>query len=1214
MSTATRVAGRVLKAAALVLAGLLVLLLVVALTLGLVARSERGTAWLVDTAVSRFVAEGRVSGVQGSLTRGVVIEELGGAFGDVTVELDRLEARWQWTALLRSRIHVNYLVVDGLEVGLPPGNDEPPPDSDPLAWPSLVLPVEIQLDRIQLTDTLIRMGEQEHRIHYAGLVANLNPRRLEIGELHVQYEDIDASLHGRVATRFPYDSELRIGWLLEGADVWSGRGRLWGSVEQFELEHRLTGQALVDTRGSVTTGVDRELIRVEIEALDAELTNRVRVTDLNVDGLDDAVNASLRLDVAGRPQQWQVTLDGRAEMEGYPALDIDLLGAGDLEQFNLERLLLGDGSGRLEATGDARWTPGLSARLTLDIHELELSPWVPEADLALDGQVLLAYRDEEGVREAEATLNPLEILYDGLPIAATGRATWQPERMGVEGLRVTAAENHLELDGHYYATGDLSARWNLTAPDLGLLGDDWSGQITSTGRLEGSLEEPRIELRAEGRGLSFGDIRIDALDLDGQPHGGALQHRVELTVDGLQSGETRVDRVAAHLTGSPERHRLEATANMAEERVELAVAGGYRDERWRGEVASLALTVRELGHWAIAAPAGLEVGADLLVLDPLCLSQAGWRRSREERGDSTVEVADRREQGETDEADNDSPVQREARRERREPSRLCVQVAQRGDDDLRLQASLERFPLHRFNHYWPIGTGIRGWLDGTAEATLTDGGPVWEASLVSAEGHLLYAELDDEIETIPYRDLRLSTRGDARRWQVAAGFDLPGQGGLALDLSILPEENQRLEGQLEGRFSDLSWLDMFANPVSDITGELLADLDVQGTLQQPQVRGRVQLTDLAAYVAPLGIHLGDGQFDGQLSPHGLWTLNGGVNMGSGRLRLESTLDLADPSDWRAEFAAAGSRLLVIDTPEIHSLASPDIRGTLTPERGVINGRIGLAETRIRLEELPAGQQTIVVSDDVVIHPVEDDVEAVPPYNLIANIEVVIEDEVDFEGYGLSARAEGGINLVYRTDRPLTAEGRVALTEGRYRAYGQNLAIERGEVYFSGPLDNPAIDIRAARTARGMTAGIQLGGRVQSITSSIYSDPPMAPSDAMAFLLTGRPLSGASQEEANMLVNAVASLGIEHGEVITGGIESAFGLDTFAIEGGDTLQDTALVVGKNLTPRLLISYSEKLFERTSSVTLSYELTRRTTLQAESGEGQSLDVIFRDEFGR
>lgn len=1175
VSIARRAAHRILGTSARLMAAILLLALIAIIVFVMLVLSERGSAWLIHTATERFIDQGQVDKVSGSLGQGLAIEGFSGTFGETRVTLPSVEMRVEWTALLwQSRFELDYLVANGLTIEIPAGEDKsengPPPPGEPAGtWPSLRLPIDMQIRRLQLTDTRLTLADAEHHLHYLGLRASLHPSHLNIEGLHLQYEELAISLLGRVNSGFPYRNDLRLDWIYGADEPWSGRARFHGNLQSFELEHRLVGLVVVDTAASVATGLQPDSMAFRLEALVADLANIVHVSDFALDDSEDFLNALVHLDLAGSAQHWALDVDGRAELGKHPPLILQAAGSGDLERFELDELRLTDGQGLLRAHGDVHWAPELAAQLRIALDSLDLSAWLPGTDLTLNGGLFLTAQQIDEAPAVTVALEPLKIGYDTLQAEATGHLEWHSGRAAIEDLRLVAADNHLTLSG-YLQGEELGARWHLEAPQLAALGDDFAGRLTSTGNVSGSLSEPRVRISLDGQGVSVPGLAIDTLALQARPQGQGLEHQATLTATSLAAGDTLVDRIEVRLSGALEQHRLGVNARVQDESLSLDLSGGYQEESWRGRFEQLVVNSSLLGRWQTREPATAVYTSQSLQLAPLCL----WQR------DSSV----------------------------------CVSAAQAVDQSLQVEAELGHLPLHRFNEHWPSGTGVRGWLNGHARVILDDEGPSWQATFRSDDGQLLYAEAEDEEpETFSY-SLQLDSRGDATTWQAGGSLSVNDQGTLNINVALDPTNELRLNGKVQARFVDLSWLDMFADPVSDISGTLQLDLDIAGVPGQPLLDGHLQLDQFTAYVAPVGIQLEDGQLEGRFHPSGRWQLRGGIRSGEGFLSIDSTIDLGDPEAWSVEFTTSGERLLIMDTPEIHSLASADLRGHLTAGNGIVNGRIGLSETRIRLAELPAGQQSITLSDDEVLYPQEEDTEVEPSYNLSADVELVIEDEVDFEGYGLSARADGRLSTQYRTGRPLTGEGRFALIEGRYRAYGQNLNIERGEVYFNGPLDNPAINIRAARTIRDVTAGIQLGGRVQSLISSIYSDPPMAPSDAMAFLLTGRPLSGASHEEANMLLSAVTTLGIEHGEVITGGIQSAFGLDTFAIEGGETVQDTALVIGKHLTPRLLISYSEKLFERASTVTLSYELGPRTTVQAESGEGQSIDIIFQGDLGR
>ncbi|MCC5747457.1 translocation/assembly module TamB domain-containing protein, partial [Klebsiella pneumoniae] len=85
-----------------------------------------------------------------------------------------------------------------------------------------------------------------------------------------------------------------------------------------------------------------------------------------------------------------------------------------------------------------------------------------------------------------------------------------------------------------------------------------------------------------------------------------------------------------------------------------------------------------------------------------------------------------------------------------------------------------------------------------------------------------------------------------------------------------------------------------------------------------------------------------------------------------------------------------------------------------------------------------------------------------------DIQVSIDLGNDFalQGYGITTRLEGQLQVA---NGPRIT-GEVHTVNGRYRAWGQALDVEKGTVRFSGPYANPAIDITAIRPNIAVRAG------------------------------------------------------------------------------------------------------------------------------------------------
>ncbi|MFN2348517.1 MAG: translocation/assembly module TamB domain-containing protein, partial [Thioalkalivibrio sp.] len=89
-------------------------------------------------------------------------------------------------------------------------------------------------------------------------------------------------------------------------------------------------------------------------------------------------------------------------------------------------------------------------------------------------------------------------------------------------------------------------------------------------------------------------------------------------------------------------------------------------------------------------------------------------------------------------------------------------------------------------------------------------------------------------------------------------------------------------------------------------------------------------------------------------------------------------------------------------------------------------------------------------------------------------------------------------------------------------------------------------------------------------------------------------------------------GMEQGGMMTQQIGQAVGLDEFTLAAEGDLDQSALMMGKQLSSRLYARYAVGLFERASTLMLRYTLTRSLSLETQSsGEAQSMDLIYRLE---
>ena len=121
----------------------------------------------------------------------------------------------------------------------------------------------------------------------------------------------------------------------------------------------------------------------------------------------------------------------------------------------------------------------------------------------------------------------------------------------------------------------------------------------------------------------------------------------------------------------------------------------------------------------------------------------------------------------------------------------------------------------------------------------------------------------------------------------------------------------------------------------------------------------------------------------------------------------------------------------------------------------------------------------------------------------------------YSGLNLDTTVTGELRVATEPSASANATGTLRLA-GTYDAYGQKLELDRGQLLFSGPLDNPGLDVRALRRLEttdfvgGATeVGVELTGTLKAPRTRVFSTPAMSEADALSYLLFGRPTSGTS---------------------------------------------------------------------------------------------------------
>nr|WP_306673712.1 translocation/assembly module TamB domain-containing protein [Tahibacter caeni] len=465
------------------------------------------------------------------------------------------------------------------------------------------------------------------------------------------------------------------------------------------------------------------------------------------------------------------------------------------------------------------------------------------------------------------------------------------------------------------------------------------------------------------------------------------------------------------------------------------------------------------------------------------------------------------------------------------------------------------------------------------------------AKIASAQGRIAYPDHPEQ-PLLSYEGLAVDASFAPEAQRVVVQAKLSDGGRIDGQLAITGAD-QQLSGQIQLGLGSLAFVELVSTEVANTKGRVDGNLAFAGTLAAPVVSGRILVDGFATEVPAAGLKLADGKIQIDLDGQQQVTVSGGIASGGGRLEVSGSGGLA--ADAPLEIKLAGKDFLAADIPAAHVLISPQLTVRRDAQGLYASGEVGMPKADIDLTKLPGGGAAKRSPDVVVVDAEATESKGALP--ITADVTLRLGDSVKLKGFGLDGKLDGQLVVVERPGRQTTGRGEIRVG-GTYKAYGQDLKIQTGRLLFAGTaIDNPGLDLKAARELKDVTAGLRVQGTAQVPVLTVYSEPAMEQSEALSYLITGRPLSALKSGEGDLVGAAAQALGSATGDLLAKSIGARLGVDA-AVSDNAAIGGAAFTVGKYLSPKLYLSYGVGIFTPGEVITLRYKLSRLWELEAQN----------------
>ncbi|MDM2944138.1 autotransporter assembly complex protein TamB [Citrobacter sp. Cm038] len=884
----------------------------------------------------------------------------------------------------------------------------------------------------------------------------------------------------------------------------------------------------------------------------------------------------IKLKLTGKMTDYTLSMRTAVKGQDIPPATITLDAKGNEQQINLDKLTVAALEGKTELKALLDWQQAISWRGELTLDGINTAKELPDWPSKLNGLVktrgsLYGGTWQMEVPELKLTGNVKQnkVNVNG-SLKGNSYLQWT-----IPDLHLELGRNSAEVKGEL-GVKDLNLDAMIDAPGLDNALPGLGGTAKGLVKIRGTVEAPQLLADITARGLRWQELSVAQVRVEGdvksaEQIAGSLNVRVERIVQ----PDVNINLVTLNAKGSEKQHELQLRIQGEPVSGQLDLAGSFdrKEQRWKGALSNTRFQT-PVGPWSLNRAIALDYRnqEQKISIGPHC-----WNNPNAE---------------------------------------LCVPQTIDAGAEGRAVVNLNRFDLAMLKPFMPDTTQASGVFSGKADVswdTTKEGLPQGKVTL-SGRNVKVTQSVNDAPLPVAFETLNMTADLHNNRAELGWLIRLTNNGQFDGQVQVTdPQGRRNLGGNVNIRNFNLAMVNPIFSRGEKAAGMLNANLRLGGDVQSPQLLGQLQLSGLDIDGNFMPFDMQPSQlainFTGSRS-----TIAGVVRTQQGQINLSGDADWTQIDNWRARIAAKGSRVRITVPPMVRLDVSPDVVFEATPSLFTLDGSVDVPWARIVVHDLP--ESAVGVSSDMVM--LNNDLQPEKPQSagipINSNLIVHVGNNVRIDAFGLKARLTGDLKVA-QDKQGLGLNGQINIPSGRFHAYGQDLIVRKGELLFSGPPDQPLLNIEAIRnpdaTEDDVIAGVRVTGTADEPKAEIFSDPAMSQQMALSYLLRGQGLDSEQSDSAAM-TSMLIGLGVAQSGQVVGKIGETFGVSNLALDTQGVGDSSQVVVSGYVLPGLQVKYGVGIFDSLATLTLRYRLMPKLYLEAVSGVDQALDLLYQFEF--
>lgn len=1131
-------------------------------------------AWLLYTPsgtrqVFKLVSQqGLISyqGLEGSIGTGLRIDSLTLRADGIETHIHSFELVLRLSDMLKARltlekVHAESVIFELKSVSKPTDKRTESP-LELLKLKQGMIPFELVVEEMTLHQLTLISAENEWQLDSIKLSSKADQQGISDTQLNLNYGTTQVQLSG-TAYLFPaLHLDLNADWSTTGfkGQPIHGRAAIKADTSKLKLTQRTTGEMVSQLNLQVGDWLEAPIFKLS--------GNIQQLAWPGTTPQGEYVLSSITLNAQGPAEKLQSNLSGKLTIGAQSPMSLNMQAIVSSEHLQVESLSISsDQHGLTRLSGLMDWSKGLTQwQSQLILEDFNAHLFDERLPKALTGKLDMS---AQWADQLELQLHSPKLkgslhgnVFDShFKVQLINREVW------IEDLTVSSGEDSLNLKGTLN-NDRLAAELILKVNEIEHFYPAVKGSIHVDAQLSGTSQAPTLKANLLGKRISLAEVTVGTFQADLQLIDGIFQtDKNTLTATELNYQGLSANRMQILVKGNWRQPQLTLQAKASALDLLLETNAEFNEKTVTGKLSNLIIESEQHGRWQLEEKVSYQLETQNKQFSELCLKEFNGK--------------------------------------------LCLKASLTNN---RIATNLDgtNIPAELMGYISPMHLPIQGTFNmrGMAAGTLdnpeislqlfqsSNGTPLVIGSAEEAQKRLTLNKFSATIE------LKNHTLTSSAQADINTGGYLESM----LTVEALDKKTNPLNGDISFYLPGLQPYAQLLPEIDHLDGEFKGRIKLGNNLQHPSMQLDSELIIDSIFINTLAVELNAFYLKTSTLSSNRHRLEGKAKAGDGAVNLAGTMRLSSVEDWQIDLQLTGENALLMNQPHQRLVVTPDLALRVSPTLIDLQGYLLIPSADIAYQ---SSAQRLSLTPDAVIHgqqPQPSEKEIVV-YKM--DLQLQAGEDVHLEAFGINTGLKGQLNLNKPLDGTLTGQGLVELIDGAYRAYGQDLTVDRGFIRFSGTLSDPDLDLEASRRIKDVRAGLRVAGPVSNLKTTLFSEPALPETEILSYILRGKSLQESNSQEKNALANAMLAYSISQSSPITSQVSELSGLDEIGIEAEEGIDTVGITLGKYITPRLYVRYGIGLVDQLSKLFLQYQLTNRLYLETESGAGQSIDLIYRSK---